>query len=149
MEFTSTSHGRPKLANGNYLYVHQKELANGMEAWECEQRRPDMCKSRVKVSNGQVIDRVNQHTHAPDATKIEVMKSENVPQRILLDGLAQTSSVAAVNLPRLENVRQTIRRYREGDPGLAANPQNHANVPKRIENGLKMDFFNKISKLNH
>ena len=53
----------------------------------------------------------------------------DAPQRILSDGLAQASAAAAVNLPRLEIVRQTIRGYREGDPGLLANTQNHANVP--------------------
>ena len=113
MEFTSTSNGRPKLADGHYLCVYQKQLANGLESWECEQRWRDMCKARVKVSNGQIIDRVNQHTHAPDATTIEVTKVRvamkrraertiDALQRMLSDGLVQASAAAAVNLPRLE-----------------------------------------------
>ena len=93
----------------------------------------------MKLQNYQVIDRVNDHTHAPDPTKIEVTKVRvatkiraettiDAPQRILSDGLTQAFAAAVVNLPRLENVRRTIRRYREGDPGLPANPLNRANV---------------------
>ena len=148
MEFTSTTQGKRKLADGGFLYVYQKGLANGVESWECEQRRRQTCKARVKVQNDIIIDRVNDHTHAPDPTKIEITKIRvamkrraettiDAPQRILSDGLAQASAAAAVNLPRFENVSRTIRRYREGDPGLPANPQNRANVPV-IPNDLQL-----------
>ena len=105
------------------MYVHQKDLANGVESWECEQRRRKTCKAKVKVQNDQIIGRVNVHTHAPNNTKVEVTKVRvgmkrraettiDGPQRILSDGLAQASAAAAVNLPHVENVRRTIRRYR-------------------------------------
>ena len=57
------------------------------------------------------------------------------PQRILSECLAQASAKAAVNTPRMENVRRTIRRHRaeNGDP---ANPRDRANIsagdPERI-----------------
>ena len=51
--------------------------------------------------------------------------SIDAPQRILSDGLANAAA-AAVNLSRIEHVRRTIRRYREGDPAV---PQNRADVP--------------------
>ena len=107
----------------------------------------ETCKARVKLQNDQIIDRVTDHTHAPDPTKIEITKVRvamkrraettiDAPQRILSDGLTQASAAAAVNLPRLENVRRTMR-YREGDPGIPANPQNRANVPV-IPNDLEI-----------
>ena len=101
------------------MYVYQKDLANDVGSWECEQRRKGLCKARVKVQNDIIIERINEHTHAPNQTRIEVTKVRadmkrsaettiDAPQRIISDGLAQASAAAAVNLPRVENVR-TIR----------------------------------------
>ena len=140
MDFTSTSQNKPKLIDGGYLYVRQKDLANDVVSWECDQRKKGMCKARVKVLNDQIIERINDHTHAPNQTNVEVTKTRAImkrraetsidaPQRIISDGLAQASAAVAVNLPRIENVRRTIRRYRENNPGLPANPQNRAGIP--------------------
>jgi hypothetical protein len=54
--------------------------------------------------------------------------TSDAPQRLLSDGLAQASVEAAVNLPRIEHIRRTIRRFRAvaGDP---VNPRDRANVP--------------------
>ena len=93
----------------------------------------------MKISGNQLSEAVNQHTHAPDATKIEVTKiradmkrraetTNNAPQRILSDRLANASVAAAVNLPRIEHVRRTIRRYRVGGPAAPVAPQNRADV---------------------
>ena len=65
MEYTSTTHGKQMIVDGNYLYVYQKDLANGVQSWECQFRRKQTCKARIKVLNGQIIDRVNEHQHAP------------------------------------------------------------------------------------
>ena len=56
------------------MYVFQKNLANGVESWEWEQRRRNKCKAKVKLQNDQIIGRVNDHTHAPNQSKIEVTK---------------------------------------------------------------------------
>ena len=121
------------------MYVHQKNLANGVASWECEQRRRETSKAKVKVLNDQIVGRVNVHTHGPNNTKVEVTKVRvdmkrrpettiDEPQRILSDGLAQASAAVAVNLPRLTNVRRTIRRYQAngGDP---VNPRDRAAIP--------------------
>ena len=101
------------------MYVFQKNLANGVESWECEQRRRNKCKAELKLQNDQIIGRVNDHTHAPNQSKIEVTKLRasmkrrvettlDTPQRILSECLAQAYAEAAVNTPRMENVRRTI-----------------------------------------
>ena len=139
MDFTSTTQGKRKLVDGGYMYVHQKNLANGVASWECEQRRRETCKAKVKVLNDQIVGRVNVHTHGPNNTKVEVTKVRvdmkrraettiDAPHRILSDGLAQASAAAAVNLPHLTNVPRTIRRYRAngGDP---VNPRDRAVIP--------------------
>ena len=104
-----------------------------------KKRRRESCNAKVKVQNGQIIGRLHTHEHTPDQTKIEVTKVRaemkrraemtiDAPQRILSDGLAQASVEAAVNLPRIEHIRQPIRRFRAvaGDP---VNPRDRANVP--------------------
>lgn len=147
MEFTSTSKGKRKLIDGGFLYVYQKELANGVESWECEQRRRKTCKAKVRLQNDQIIHRFNDHTHAPNQTKVDVAKiradmkrtavtSADTPQRILSTGLANANPAVAVNLPKMDNMRRTIRRYREGQ-GLPNDPQSRATIPV-IPNDLQL-----------
>ena len=128
------------LIDRGHLYVRQKDLANNVVSWECVQRRKKACKDHVKIQNDTIIDRVNDHTHAPDQTKVEVaevratMKRRaettlDAPHRIISEGLAHAPPAVAVNIPRIENIRRTVRRYRAGNAGLPANPQNRAGVP--------------------
>ena len=128
------------IIDGNYLYTFQKDLINNVQSWECHLRRRHFCKARVKVLiNDQIIERVNQHTHAPNSTKVQTTKIRvamkrraettiDVPQRILSEGLAQATPAVAVNLPRIPHIRRAIRRHRknEGDP---ANPVDRASIP--------------------
>ena len=74
MEFTQTSKGKDMLIDGGYLYVFQKTLADDVQSWECTERRKNTCRARVKIQNDRIIDRVNQHTHAPNQTRVEVQK---------------------------------------------------------------------------
>ena len=121
------------------MYVYQKDLANGVESWECEQRRKNTCKAKVKMQYDRIVGRVNEHSHAPNRTKVEVTKvradmkrraetTVDAPQRILSDGLAYASADAAVNLPPIENIRRAIRRNQSivGDP---VNPRDRATLP--------------------
>ena len=139
MEYTPTTHGNQMVLDGNYLYTFQKDLINNVQSWECHLRRRHFCKARVKVLSDQIIERVNQHTHAPNSTKVQTTKIRvamkrraettiDAPQRILSEGLAQATPAVAVNLPRIPHIRRAIRRHRknEGDP---ANPVNRAFIP--------------------
>ena len=140
MEFTKTSKGKDMLIDGGYLYVFQKTLADDVQSWECTERRKSTCRARVKILNDQIIARLNQHTHAPNRTRVEVQKVRvqmkrraettlDPPHRIISDGLANVSDAVAVNMPDLDNVRRVVRRYRAGNNALPANPQNRANIP--------------------
>ena len=141
MEFTKTSKGKDMLIDGGYLYVFNKDLADDVQSWECtERRKMSSCKARVKLLNNQIIDRVNTHTHAPSGTRVEMQKVRtaikrraettlDAPHRIISDGLAQASQAVAVNMPRLDNVKRAVRRYREGDNALPANPHHRAAIP--------------------
>ena len=139
------------LVDGNFLYTFQKDLINNVQSWECHLRRRHVCKARVKVLNDQIIERVNQHTHAPNSTKVQTTKIRvamkrraettiNAPQRILSEGLAQATPAVAVNLPRIPHIRRAIRRHRknEGDP---ANPVDRASIPRGGGTRIRNDGY--------
>ena len=139
MEYTSTTHGRQMIIERNFLYVFQKELADGVQSWECQLRRKQQCKARIKVLNNEVIERVNEHQHAPNSTKVQSTKIRvsmkrraettiDPPQRILSDGLAQATPAVAINLPRIPHIRRAIRRHRAIE-GYPANPVDRASIP--------------------
>ena len=83
---------------------------------------------------------VNEHTHPPSETKCEVVRlkslikdraetTRDTPQQILADTLANASETAAINLPRIENLRRTIRSQRQDDAAQPAQPADRAAVP--------------------
>ncbi len=146
MNFITSTKGKPMLIDRGYLYVRQKDLANNAVSWECTERRKMVCKAKLKIQNDAIIDRVNDHTHAPNQTKVAVaevratMKRRaettlDAPHRIISEGLAHASAAVAVNIPRMENIRRAVRRYRDGNAGLPANPRNRAGIPA-IPNNL-------------
>ena len=139
MEYTSTTHGKQMVVDGNYLYVYQKDLTDNVVSWECQLRRKKVCKARIKVLDDRIIQRVNAHTHAPNSTKVQTTKIRvamkrraettiDAPQRILSEGLAQATPAVAVNLPRMPHIRRAIRRHRAND-GDPANPVDRASIP--------------------
>ena len=49
------------------MYVYQKDLAGEVTSWKCE--------ARVKLDrNYAFLQEVNEHTHPPTQTKVEVVK---------------------------------------------------------------------------
>ena len=78
MEYIKSVRGGDKLVYEGHIYVKQKDLANGVVSFECEERRnKSACKVKVKVDSRKrtVVGRINDHTHAPDATKTEAAKT--------------------------------------------------------------------------
>ena len=132
-----------KIARDGYIYVFQKNLANDIRSFECELRRKGSCKARIKVDLGdRVVGEVNEHTHPASGTKVEVCKlksnkkesAENTglpPQNILGNELVHASATAVANLPRLENMRRTIRHQRQ-DHDQPINPLSREAIPDNI-----------------
>ena len=54
MEWIINSRGKNKVAYEGYIYTHQKQLANDVESYECERRRHDSCKCKVKVLGNRI-----------------------------------------------------------------------------------------------
>ena len=120
MEFSFTERGARKLIRSGYKYVKQKDLANGLTSWECTERRKGNCKVKVKLNAiDDFAEQVNEHTHAPSATRCELTKvrasikrkastTHDTTQQILGNELANLTSTVAVSLPNLGNLRRVI-----------------------------------------
>ena len=73
MEFVRSESGKMNLIYEGYIYVKQKELANNVTSYECEKRHHNNCKAKVKVCENEVVGHVNDHTHAVDQPRREVL----------------------------------------------------------------------------
>ena len=48
-----------------YIYVLDRLGADDItEFWRCERRR--LCKARIHVANGEIVKRINEHSHTVD-----------------------------------------------------------------------------------
>jgi hypothetical protein len=123
MEFTRTEKGGRKLLFEGFAYVLQKPLAGGKQSWECELRRKRECKAKLHLQGERVVARVNEHTHAANVARCEVLTvrdnmkhraetTEENPQQIIAQATANMSEAAAAVLPKITDVRRGIRRNR-------------------------------------
>ena len=85
MEFVHSNHGKMKLVYQGYVYVKQKDLVNGVVSYECEKRRHSNCKAKVKVRGNEVVGHVNDHTHAADPSRHEVLTVRQDIKRRAID----------------------------------------------------------------
>ena len=106
--------------------MFKKILGNEVSSWECILRRKDnQCKAMIKLfPTDEFIEQVNEHTHAPSQTEVEVTKVKSrikrkatttleTLQHILGTELKNISEGAAASLPGVSTLRRNIRKARE------------------------------------
>lgn len=81
MEFFKSERGADKLAFEGYTYVKQKDLANFVISYECVNRRNHHCKAKLKIRNGELLGRTNEHTHMPNQAIVDVGKARSTMKR--------------------------------------------------------------------
>ena len=144
MEFIETVRGKRKVLLDGYLYVKQKALANGYVSYECEKRRQNKdkqgeCKAKIKVRGDEFIMGENQHTHAPEPGRPEMLRvkegikrraaeTEETPQQIITTQVQRLGEAAATQMPQIKSVRRQVRRVRRQNNQPPATPQNRATV---------------------
>ena len=93
MEFIGSKKGTRKLISNGHMYLFQTELPDEVTSWECELRRGGQCKARIKLyRNNAFLQEVNDHTHSPTQTKVEVVNVKaSIKRRVgtSLDALQQ------------------------------------------------------------
>ena len=139
MEFSFTERVAGKLIRNGYQYVKQKDLADGLTSRKCIERRKGSFKAKVKLNaTDDLVEQVQEHTHAPSATRCELTKvresikrkastTHGTTQQILGTELANLTPTAAVNLPNLSNLRRNIRRQRQ-EQNILPNPPGKEDV---------------------
>ena len=127
MEFIKSDRGKDRLVYDGYVYVKQKYLTTGVVSFECEERRNRAtCKAKVKVhiQQNEIVDRLHDHTHAPDETKIEAAKTthnikmratntEETAQQIISEACVLTDEATGANLPPIHHTKHNIGRQRQ------------------------------------
>ena len=123
-----------------YMYVFQKTLANDVKCYECVLRRKGECKAKIKLTpEDNFLNQLNEHTHLPSQTKIEVEKvkarvkeraenTNDTSHQILGAELQNMNESTTVNLPALNNMRRNIRRQR-GQNNMPPIPQRREEIP--------------------
>ena len=99
MEFKKTEKGQRKLIRNRYIYVFKKILANEVSSWNCILRRKgNQCKATIKLSPAdEVIEPVNEHTHAPSQTEAEVTKVKSRIKRKATTTLKTPQQILGTN----------------------------------------------------
>ena len=141
MESVTSQKGNRKIIKNGYIYVFKKHLANDIRSFECQLRRKGQCRATIKVDvTDVVVEEMHEHTHPPSDTKCEVQRvksrikdrcgtTNDTTQRILTDVLQGVSATAAVNLPKVEHMRRTIRSQRQAAENLLPEPINRETIP--------------------
>jgi len=142
MEYFTTEKGKLKIIHEGYVYVKQKELKNGVTSFECEHRRNKReCKAKLKVrvKEIEIVDKLHEHTHAPDVTHSEVSgtldnirkrarESEDTSQQIIAKTCANIRSETAANLPPIHHIKRNIRNRRKYPADIYHLPKNAAEL---------------------
>ena len=114
------------LITDGYMYVYNQPLAGNKHSCECRFCRKKLCKTSVTILDDVIVNRVNEHTHAPNVAEVEVAKirssirrkartTQYTSQQILTAELGNVSGDAVVNLPRMKHIRRLIRGQRESN----------------------------------
>ena len=124
MEFIKSNKGESKLCCEGYIYTKKRKLANGVISFQCVLRSNSQCKASVKVKNCQILERINDHTHAPDPSAVQriiaiqkmkerALTTHESPQEIISRASELFGSEMAFNLPNIDNLKRKIRKCRE------------------------------------
>ena len=150
--------GRRKFVENGKSFSFEKTSKDGAtEFWKCDVR--GTCKARLHIRDGQVVRRVNRHTHPEDASKIEVLQALSVLRNRSVNTLEQTAQVVATSienlsqagkgaLPSIKNLKRRVQGKRVVAAAGPANPQNLVDlmIPQQFtryerEPGVFEDFL--------
>lgn len=135
--------GRHKFVENGHSYSFDKMSQDGQtKFWRCDKRHA--CKARVHVREGIVVRRINQHTHPGSAANVEVMgamtalrdraaNTQDQTARVVSFATDNLSQAAHGALPKIDNMKRTIRRQRVAVQAAPANPASLADLVIPLE----------------
>ncbi len=112
-----------KMEDAGFIYVKDRPLKSDPEilAWVCERKRD--CRGRIHVKNGEVIANITVHSHGPDLSRVNALKTvkavrdraastQESTQQILGRIKENISEGTAAALPSQPSLKRMIQRQR-------------------------------------
>ena len=71
MEFIQSEKGKPMYIDGNYIFWSDgfSKVDDQLLFWRCS-KRLNGCKARLHTINGEIIKRINDHSHLEDNVNV-------------------------------------------------------------------------------
>ena len=155
-EQVSSTHNKTKINVNGFLMVKNRNRGN-LYYWCCEKRKSLNCKgwANTELIEGQHFLRSTiDHSHAAEASRIDVVKSINAikrkaqetndqPVQIIQDMVAHTSQEIYPYLPSNNALRQSIKRIRRTCTNYPTEPQSLASlvIPENMQKTLDGSNF--------
>ena len=115
---------------GNFVYTRHRTIHNKVH-WQCIQRV--ICKARIHTCGNEIVARMNEHTHEANSDafhcsklKAGMKRSASLTQvgthTILTNSISEYDQGSAVKLPKLNSLKQTVRRARKRAANVPPEP---------------------------
>ena len=151
LRFTTTERGGQCLMEMGFSYTSHRIRGNIVQ-WQCVQT--SVCSARIHTQNQIVIKRIHEHNHESNSSIFHCSKVKTVINRrafdtqdsthnILTSSLRDVSEQSAVCLPKLDSLKQTIRRARKRALNVPPEPErfNTLVIPESYKKTNKGDEF--------
>ena len=129
-QVTTTQRGGVCLMEGNLVYTRHRAINNKV-LWQCIQRV--IWKARIHTCGGEIVGRMNEHTQEANSDifhcsklKAGMKRSASLSQvgthTILTNSMSELDQGSAVKLPKLNSLKQTVRRTRKRAANVLPEP---------------------------
>ena len=151
LEFTTTERGAQCLLENGFSYTKHRIRGNIVQ-WQCVQR--GVCNARIHTQNQIVVNRINGHNHENNPSVFHCLKVKTTIKRraydtqdgthnILTSSLKDIREYSAIYLPKLDSLKQTIRRARKRALNVPPEPETFDTlvIPEAYKKTSKGDRF--------
>lgn len=131
-QVVESKRGKRKFVDDGYEYVFDRTSVDGtVQFWRCERR--GRCKARIHVNDGQVIKKINPHSHGANAAKVLVdvhvtaikeraQNTMELTSQLINNCLENANQACLGALPSTSALRKVVRRKRNAISNAPPNP---------------------------
>ena len=130
LQFTTTQRGGKCLIENLFTYTRHR-VKGDIDQWQCIRR--GICNARIHTRGMKVVSRINEHSHERNqhifcCSKIKATirdkasETRETTNDILTSSLKESEAESANHLPKLDSLKQTIRRARKRSSNLPPEP---------------------------
>ena len=151
VEMLKTSKNKDKACIDGFLYTLSRFTSTGSH-WVCEKR--GTCKARLITQDRNVIkptdmtDIHSTHTHAPDCSRVEMIRGLNTMKHRAMNSIDSTRSILATGLEtmtdstisklsKFDSIKRTIRRQKCSENFTISALPEEISIPEKFKITLK------------